>query len=127
MWLFTPQGFFSISQPRDEPSRVQVRARKEAHIRALAEHIRDDVVADSVVVEVNPKRDYKYRLHMPKDVFANWMSTYVEKLDYDNFKMTTLHRAREKNENDDYCDLLHDIWHLGFKYLGENWKEYNDG
>ena len=121
MWLFLPQGFFSVSSPKHEPDLIQVRARKEEHIRALAEHIRFPIADSGLVIEDKPERDYQYRIYLPKDVFQKWMSEYVDKIDYYNFKPEAV-----KATGREYGDLLVKIWWDLFELFGDNWDEYND-
>tara|TARA_R100000458_G_C8258501_1_gene234268 strand:- start:239 stop:616 length:378 start_codon:yes stop_codon:yes gene_type:complete len=124
MWVLTPEGFFSTTQSKVDPDAIQVRARRKEHLMFLLSRLREDPSKHKI--HEDPKRDYKYRIYVTRQQFKEWMSTVVDTLDYDNFKNEAHYVQAQNTDDDSYVQLLHEIWHMGFSALGENWSEYNN-
>jgi hypothetical protein len=78
MWIFLPDGFFSVVQDRDHPEhRLQVRARARED---LERHFPNEPIVET------PEADYHYRVIVSRNEFSAWMESVVFSLDYSNVK-----------------------------------------
>jgi len=120
MWLLTPEGFFSTTCKKDDPDTIQIRARREEHIKYLLERCEGQEGLRREIHK-NVGTDYQYRVYVSKKVFADWLKHIGETIDYDNFKSKAEFSMQDKGvDNSDYEDLLHEIWHLGYNSLRED-------
>ena len=68
MWVFLPDGFFSIVAHRHEPENVMIRARNAQHL--------DHLFPGCEVTELD-QADYRYRTVLPRnDVGACYLSAH---------------------------------------------------
>ncbi len=82
MWLFTPEGFFSVVTAGEFDEELQVRARSAADLDRLRErHLPE--LGPSLR---KPGRDYPVRAFTTRADLARCMTRIVEALDYSNFK-----------------------------------------
>lgn len=82
MWLFTRDGFFSIAAtPFCKPGDVAVRCRRKEHIEKLIS--RHNLDAEILCVE---NSDYKYRIQIPRALWANILKAEAQDIDYPSFK-----------------------------------------
>jgi hypothetical protein len=98
MWVFTTDGFFSAVQKGDW---LVVRARSEADIRRL------QAKTGGAVLHTPPPNDYEWRIRMAPAVWAEYVRSAAESIDYDNFKNAVgaeLGPARAR--------LYHDVWEV---------------
>lgn len=79
MWLFTPDGFFSAVEHRDDPETVIVRGRFTQDIERLASELGTEV-------EPSPNADYPVRTYVAKEQWADYVAAAARAIDYDNFK-----------------------------------------
>jgi hypothetical protein len=84
MWIFTPDGFYSVvEKPEDrDAGMLTVRSRVLADLDALREKF---------MPELGPTisgagTDYLYRAKIAKGAFSEGMKRISESVDYDNFK-----------------------------------------
>jgi hypothetical protein len=85
MWIFTPFGFFSVTEPRDgDGDTLQVRARVRADLVALKKQYMPKL--GKIFSHVGT--DYPYRSFISKYDFAEGMAKIVLSIDYSNFKAT---------------------------------------
>jgi hypothetical protein len=115
MWLFTKYGFYSVvcarqgdgrhGQPVDR-ERLMVRARSEAHLKALKDRFPEEL-GDVNVLET-PSTDYRYRMFVKKAVWSRVLVGLNEEMDYDNFK-SEAHRTG-KHDGGSYEHALHQVW-----------------
>lgn len=95
MWLFTTFGFYSVTQVKDYPDRLQVRAR----VRGDLDNLRTTYLPElSETVELKG-RDYPYRGYVERAALAEAMPKIVMDLTYSNFKsevLVTQGLARER-------------------------------
>jgi len=82
MWLFIPEGFYSIVTAEEFGHPLQVRARREEDLDRLRE---------SYFPKLGPSialagRDYPWRAFTTRDDLSECLSRIVENLDYSNFK-----------------------------------------
>jgi len=108
VWLFTRYGFYSIACARKadgsiDPATVMVRARLAAHLRNLQE--RFPALAGEKILTV-PDCDYRYRLILPKQLWADALSALALEQDWSNFK----NEAAKVNGHDEYVMALHKVW-----------------
>lgn len=107
MWLFTKQSFLSIVSHRDRPNDCLVRARRREHIAKLFPKQANQIFEDK-------EADYRWRLVVSKKQAAAVVGRYImDELTYDNFKGA----QDPAHLNGKWLSFLHEIWHLGVKYL----------
>lgn len=96
MWVFTKEGFFSVTlNQRDESGdTLLVRARVRGDLVNLIDYVEDmDQEAasacfdDDPIIET-PHADYRYRVVMPRYWWGYYLSMVVDDLDYTNVKDT---------------------------------------
>jgi hypothetical protein len=80
MWVTTRRGFFSVVQHRDGAEFLLVRSRGRADL----EHFCADTGGDQAAIEEDPHADYRFRLKVPRPVFAEWLLEQAARLDYDS-------------------------------------------
>lgn len=89
MWLFTRYGFFSVTRSRQEPEKLQIRARAKEDLEKLVdfaggfgwypgEHF-------SEIIET-PAADYRYRMLCVPSQWAAMAEMLAFDIDYPNFK-----------------------------------------
>ena len=82
MWIFTTDGFYSVVQDGFcKPDEVVVRAR----IRQDLENILDNFEPEVEIIEIQAA-DYRYRMIVPKQLWARYLMNSVKKINYSNFK-----------------------------------------
>ena len=80
MWLCLNNAFVSVVRDTEDPTgkTLLVRARKRAHLVRL--------LGRGVTITETPKRDYRWRASVPRDVMSRIMDWHCQNIDYDNFK-----------------------------------------
>jgi hypothetical protein len=76
MWIFTRDGFYSAVQHRDNPGLVQVRGRVRDDLERLRTRTRS-----SEIIELDDA-DYRYRINIDRDAFAQYVLESVLDIDY---------------------------------------------
>ena len=113
MWIASVTGWYSAVCPRSDDGRgreieadkIMVRARAFGHLHALQR--RFPALAGAEII-VTPRADYRYRLIVPKAVWAKVVAAMVMEVDYDNFKDAA---AREQGPDErGYVGALHRVW-----------------
>lgn len=104
MWVFTPDGFVSAVEDRDDPTVIMVRARDFDSIEALC-----------VVLDIGPSKivmyagtDYPYRVALSREQWVAFATHAAEAVTYPNFK----HEA-EVRRGKGYADVLMQVWVAG--------------
>jgi hypothetical protein len=120
MWIFTPEGMLSCTEYPKDSDYIQVRARSKIQLLAFISKVDDDNNFGSEDVIDNPKKDYQYRVIVQRDLFAEWMLKYAERINYTNFKT----EATRFNGYGEYVKMLGRIWEDGMDTIGENKYEY---
>jgi hypothetical protein len=100
MWLYTQSGFVSVVQHSRKHDHVVVRARSVQHIQELQR--RYPLWLAGVAPLQDDDADYRYRITVPKAMWAGAAQAMMLDIDYTNFKA--------KMSNSDHVSLLHDIW-----------------
>ena len=113
MWLFTRYGFFSVTNARQnrgrlgsklDPTRLQVRARSEAHLKNLIK--RFPQLRGYRIIET-PKADYLFRIIVRRKVWAGVAGELAVEITYPNFKNECVGRSELEDE---YISTLHEVW-----------------
>ncbi len=98
MWLFTETGFVSAVQHRTEDNTLVVRARDRISLLPLVE-------AYGVEIKTDKYTDYPYRVFLPKESFAAWVTDSIKFLEYGNFKnQVAITRGKE------FAHTLGSVW-----------------
>jgi len=95
MWIFTNQGMVSIVKHRDKPDCLLVRARESRVLRTL--------FPGAKIIEL-PHADYRYRVVIKREDVAGLFESYIEDIDYDNFKNSI------SVEKHDYHESCMKVW-----------------
>ena len=99
MWICFNDAFVSIVKDRQKKGNLLVRARKRGHLRVFGG-----------TPAHTPKRDYHWRVSLPRAVVAEILFIQVSSIDYDNFKDSVGDKA------------LHDMyaiwWNDHYQYQG---------
>ena len=114
MWLFTRYGFFSIAcaRTRDgslDKDTVMVRARRRDHLANLQR--RFPALAEAEVFTL-PERDYRYRLIVPKAIWAAVVGELAQEQEWSNFKNEAARFTGR--EGSSYTHALHEVWQVMF-------------
>ena len=104
MWLMTNFGFFSIVKKEGEAN-VTVRARVKQDLLSLKENYMPSIGA----IEESDYTDYRYRVRVPREAFAEALKEMALDIDYPNFKNSvaaTQGKARARLYGDIWTRLL---------------------
>ena len=80
----------------DEPL---VRVRCKDDIDELQKLLKEEYQFSGKVID-SPKADYAYRMIVPREIFASFISSAAMEMDYDNFKNTI--RGKDYQRHDAY-------------------------
>lgn len=127
MWIFTTGGFVSAVEHRDDSTKVMVRARDKMSLETMVNSVKEGLVSGGKADEAEAIAeslkvyavfgDYKWRVVMPKSMFAVFLVNEVmEYINYANFK-TKLTATRGKK----WHDVAMNIWTAALK-LTDNVK-----
>lgn len=123
MWIFTKYGFFSAVCARQDdatyghpvdPDRIMVRARRRNHLERLLNRF-TDLTADTPIHQ-STESDYRYRVFLPKPVWANLVQQLAIETDYDNFKSKAADEFADEDIAHEYGDALHDVWNVMYGF-----------
>ncbi len=110
MWLFLPEGFFSIvcGRTKDglDTDTIMVRARMKQHLESLIGRFTADLGGRPI--KQTDDTDYRYRLIVPKATWVKVLTQIGQGLDYGNFKSRA--GAVQGKTGWDYVNALHDVW-----------------
>lgn len=88
MWLYLTTGFYSVvNRVPCEADELLVRARSKDDLDKLQNILKTNYHFDGEVLDT-PTADYAYRMIVPRETFASFISAAVNNLVYDNFKNT---------------------------------------
>jgi hypothetical protein len=123
MWLVNDDGFFSTIQDREDAGWVYVRGRSETDMEAfvaVAGQAAGDGSWEGEVVHT-PHRDYAFRVHTPREVWADYLAAKANDLGYGNFKNHCKDQwtAENRDSTAERLDLLLDAWML-FNHWPDN-------
>ena len=117
MWLISEDGFFSTVQDWKDDGWVYVRGRSEtgmeAFIDVASRAVGDDSGWEPELVHT-PQRDYAWRVHTPRQIWAEYLAAKATDLSYGNFKNHCADRwmTEERDSAIERLELLHDTWML---------------
>lgn len=100
MWLMTNFGFFSVVKKEGE-AYLTVRARVKQDLLSLKEHYLPSIGA----IEVSDTTDYRYRVRVPREAFAEALTEMALDIDYPNFKSSAARRQGRGRAR-----LYEDVW-----------------
>jgi hypothetical protein len=101
MWLFSPEGFFTVVTAEEFGHPLMVRARSADDLDRLRKtHFPE--LGDTVRI---PGRDYPVRAFTTHDDLATCMVRLAQAIDYSNFKSTV--SARQGHER---AHIYGDVW-----------------
>ena len=101
MWLMTNFGFFSIVKNEGEVN-LTVRARVKQDLLTLKERYLPSVGA----IEESAYADYRYRVRVPREAFAETLKDIALDIDYPNFKNSVARRHGRGRAR-----VYEDVWH----------------
>jgi len=88
MWLFTPEGFYSVVSAEEFGHPLQVRARRDDDLDRLRSSF-FPTLGENVHLA---GRDYPVRAFTTHEGLAECLSKIAKAIDYDNFKSTVASR-----------------------------------
>ena len=117
MWLINEDGFFSTVQDWKDDGWVYVRGRSETDMEAFIDVASRAVGDDSgwePELVYTPQRDYAWRVHTPREIWAEYLATKATDLSYGNFKNHCADHwfAHSRDSTDQRLSILHDAWML---------------
>jgi hypothetical protein len=110
MWIFSIHGYYSIACARKhdgslDTRTVMIRARCKDHLTALKKRFAS--LADAAIL-VTPANDYRYRLIVPKSIWAAVLQEMTDEQVWSNFKREADVRGGKRGAA--YVAALHDVW-----------------
>ena len=117
MWMINEDGFFSTVQDWKDPGWVYVRGRSETDLEAFAEvaqRAAGEGTGWKPELAHTPLRDYAWRVHAPREVWADYLLVKANDLAYTNFKNHCADRwmADDRDAVGQRLEILHDAWML---------------
>ncbi|MBY0523625.1 MAG: hypothetical protein K2R98_09500 [Gemmataceae bacterium] len=110
MWIFLPEGFFSVvcGRTKDglDADTITVRARLKQHLENLIARFSAQLAGHPI--KQTDDTDYRYRLILPKTTWVKVLALIGQELDYGNFKSRAA--TVQGKAGRDYVDALHDVW-----------------
>jgi hypothetical protein len=106
MWIFTPTGFYSVVEDRNDDNRVFIRARRSEDIKALEQYIDVEFLGEMIVM---PKADYPYRVHVDKETAGDIAYNAAMSVSYGNFKNEVAKHDKKR------AGIYHDVWDVMLK------------
>jgi len=97
MWIFTNQGFISAVAHRDKPDYLLVRARRREHLEAIF---------PGYEISQTEQADYRYRILVSREHFAQAVAEEARAIDYPNFK-----NSIADHEYHDACSGVWSVMH----------------
>jgi hypothetical protein len=109
MWIFSKNGFFSVTQNAQRRDLIQIRARAKKDLQSLKDAYAH--LDRSPIIET-AQADYRWRLVVQRWKWELVAGKLMADIDYCNFKgkIATIPDQRDK------CRMLHDIWDLHHEY-----------
>ena len=81
MWIFTEDGFYSVTRSKEQPEKIQIRARARKHLEILKRKFK----LKRKILET-PAADYRFRIIVGRRAAAEIMFDLAYRIDYSNFK-----------------------------------------
>jgi hypothetical protein len=105
MWIFTIDGLISATRSREEPDKIQVRARSRQTIEAVA-----GLLSEKPTIIETGHSDYRYRLIITPADWVDLSGRLADEVTYENFKSEVADRF---GHDDTYTRVLHKVWSAG--------------
>lgn len=99
MWICFNNAFVSAVAIKGEPGMLKVRARRRKHLKKL--------FPDYRIVKTK-NTDYRYRVFVDREEFADLVRDKVMRIEYGNFKDSVI--------DDELHNLYADFWRLHWQY-----------
>lgn len=109
MWICMNDGFVSAVISEQDPSMFKVRARKREHLEALLKS-----ASLNIPIHESRKADYRFRIFIRKEKFAEMIADRICDIDYSNFKDSVKNKALH--------DLYEYFWFLHYSYQYDTLK-----
>lgn len=106
MWIFTVDGFYSVVQHNKNSDMVQIRARRRDDLERLSVATGVDS-ADIIKID---DADYRWRLNVHREDFADYTSRAVYNIRYETNVKGTLSRNDKKRKS-----AMMDVWRAMYK------------
>jgi hypothetical protein len=116
MWVFTPQGFYSVVVHRDDPSLVLVRARAREDLENLQTQL------PGLVIFEDAAADYLYRAIVKREDWKRALAELADAMDYDNFKDAVTERQGEERHR-----LYLRVWGVMLALQPKRWSDFGFG
>lgn len=116
MWVFTPQGFYSVVVHRDDPSLVLVRARAREDLENLQTQL------PGLVIFEDTSADYLYRAIVNREDWKHALAELADAMDYDNFKDAVTDRQGEERHR-----LYLRVWGVMLALQPRKWRDFGFG
>jgi hypothetical protein len=81
MWIFTTDGFFSVSQHSKKPNSVMIKARNRAHLERFAGWVKAGW-GHELQLEESLDYDYVVRVGCLKTIWAQYLERRTMEMDY---------------------------------------------
>lgn len=113
MWLFTRHGFYSITRSREEPDKLQIRARDRQHLVELKLLLRTEEGTDMLgpILET-PAADYGYRIMADAETVQIVQARLCDDIQYFNFKNAAHAQPRHDGL---YGRALSRVWSIMYR------------
>ena len=108
MWIFTPTGFLSVVEHRDDSRCLIVRARAQEDLKGIAEFPVQEIIE-------MPEADYRYRVEVARVTFAAYMRSQIAEINYPNFK-ARLHEQNHSAIAIEREQFAYRVWQAGYQY-----------
>lgn len=118
MWLFIPEGFFSIVTADEFGHELQVRARSRDDL----ERLRQAYLPSLGELISLPGRDYPWRAFTTRQALTECLAKVVDALDYGNFKDTVARRLSPTRTH-----TYHRVWEACTRIEQENALDGSNG
>jgi len=104
MWIFTTDGFFSITKEING-NRIQVRSRLRSDMDNFIKSI-------GGIHEIHKDigTDYRFRIFVDKRHVDYYLKKYVKNLGYSNFKNEVSRKRKDKKTISRILSYYHDVW-----------------
>lgn len=111
MWIFTTDGFYSITKSHRKDGKLQVRSRDRDELAAFRKLVRKaNRTLRRLAIKTDFLADYPFRIFVTQRELAKTMSYLARRIDYHNFK----NAATKKRPY--WFGLLSTIWATGYRW-----------
>ena len=98
MWICLNNGFVSAVEDFNDKTRLLIRARRKEHLT--------DNFHGFDVIELDDA-DYRYRISISKEEYADRIHAKIMNIDYPNFKNSVM--------DEDLEAMYHKFWYFGYQ------------